>query len=84
MTLNERIATIKTREDFIAFVALLREDWQQRGDEWENPTLDRYFEAMGAWVSDMDGYYKNSGKPMPTNIDWEFIASVLMAASMYE
>jgi hypothetical protein len=84
MTLNEHIDTIKTREDFIAFVAQLRADWEERKDEWENPTLDLYLHALGAWVGDMDGYYKNTGKPAPKEIDWQFIASVLMAASIYE
>ncbi|MGW3242776.1 DUF7660 family protein [Streptomyces sp. NPDC001070] len=33
---------IPDREAFITFLRELHDDFIQRGDEWENPTLDRF------------------------------------------
>jgi hypothetical protein len=43
-----------TRDDLVRTIAELLADSQQNRDrdEWENPTLDRFLEAMGAWVDD--------------------------------
>ena len=35
-------------------------------------------------TADMDGYYKNLGKQMPEDINWDFIATLLYAGSVYE
>ncbi|MGH7970069.1 MAG: DUF7660 family protein, partial [Limisphaerales bacterium] len=43
-----------------------------------------FLEALGAWVQDMDGYYRNQGKPVPEQLDWKTFSDILMAAKMYE
>ncbi|EFU1360097.1 hypothetical protein HUO97_004475, partial [Salmonella enterica] len=52
--------------------------------EWENKDLPSYFESMASWVEDMDGYYLNQKLPAPENVNWTFIADILMAARVYE
>jgi hypothetical protein len=75
---------IRTREDLAAFVRDLHHDFLRQGDEWENPTLDRFLEALAAWIADSDGRYRNFGKELPPHGDWTFFARALAAAVVYE
>ena len=68
---------INSKEDFLRFMRLFREDTQ-------DSSLEGYFEALSAWTADMEGYYANAGKPIPDNINWDFIATLLYAGSIYE
>jgi len=73
-----------SRAAFVDFIQLLRDDWKNNPESWENHALDRYLDAIAAWVSDMEGYYLNRGEPMPTNIDWRTFGQILLAAKYYE
>lgn len=84
MTLAEHNNSIRSREDFVGFVKALSKDLRDNPASWENANLERYLEALGAWVEDMDGYYTNQGKPVPQQPDWKVAADMLMAAKMYE
>lgn len=84
MTLAEHINSIRSRQDFVTFVKVLKQDLQENPETWENNNLERYLEALGAWVEDMDGYYINQGKPVPQQPDWKVAGEMLMAAKMYE
>ena len=75
---------IVTKEDFIKLVEFLSANAKSNLDEWENKDLPSYLEAMASWVEDMDGYYLNQKLPIPENINWAFIANILMAAKVYE
>jgi hypothetical protein len=82
---QELVWAIQSRQDFIAFVQALRRALQEEPDWWENPTLDRYLEALGRWTTDMDGFYHNIlGKPAPENPDWQMLGHILLAAATYE
>lgn len=75
---------IQTRDELVAFVRDLHQDYLRRGQDWENHTLDRFLEALAAWIADSDGWYRNFGKELPANGDWTFIARALSAATVYE
>lgn len=81
---SEQNKSIQSREDFIAFVRGLSKDLKENPQSWENDNLERFLEALGAWVEDMDGYYRNQGKSVPQQLDWKTFADMLMAAKMYE
>jgi hypothetical protein len=68
---------LKTRADVIEAIRNLRVDLNTNPDNWENPTLDRYLEAMARWLRD----YGNKYNPSPS---WEFIGQMLHAAKIYE
>jgi hypothetical protein len=70
--------------DFIRFVESLRADLAEKPSEWENPTLDRFLEAMAAWVAASDHYFLNSKRPIPDTVSWRFLAEALAAARSYE
>ena len=84
MELHERVNKIKTRQDLSQFVGALRADLATNPDRWENPTLDRFLEAIGAWIEGMEGYYKNTGQPHTDAPTWKTFGDILMAATMYE
>ncbi|WOX26428.1 DUF7660 family protein [Streptomyces solicathayae] len=75
---------IRTRDELVAFVRELHEDYVSRGHDWENHTLDRFLEALAAWMASSDGWYWNAGKDLPADGDWTFIARALKAATRYE
>ena len=84
MNINDPTDSIQSREDFVEFVRGLSKDFHDNPADWENVTVERYLEALAAWTHDMDGYYKNSGETPPTDINWHFIAQLLLAAKIYE
>ena len=82
--LLESHSRIRSREDFAVFVRALREDLKGNPQDWENDTLDRYLEAMSAWVENMNAYFLNQGRPTPEQPDWKLLGDILMAARIYE
>ena len=50
--------SVNSKTDLVQFVARLRADLTENPDAWENPTLDRFLEAMAAWVAASDDYYR--------------------------
>lgn len=75
---------VNTKEDFIEFLEFLSSNAKNNLGEWENKDLPSYLESMASWIEDMDGYYLNQRLPIPENINWTFIADILMAARIYE
>jgi hypothetical protein len=84
MTLAEHNNSIRSREDLVGFVRALGKDLRDDPSSWENVSLERFLDAMGAWMEDMDGYYLNQGKPVPQQPDWKVMGDILMAAKIYE
>jgi hypothetical protein len=84
MNTNDPTTSIQSRDDFVDFVRDLSKDFWDSPDDWENVTVERYLEALAAWTHDMDGYYKNRGELAPIDINWKFIAQLLLAAKFYE
>jgi hypothetical protein len=84
MELLARETSVRTRTDLAAFVDALREDLLESENSRENPTLDRYLEALAAWVRDMPGYFKNQGIEEPHEPSWRLVATILHGAKTYE
>ncbi|HDW3058647.1 TPA: hypothetical protein RMI67_006642 [Bacillus cereus] len=84
MNLIEKAKKIRTQEDFTQFVMCLAEDFKHNPKDWENVSIHEYLFALASWVEDMDGYYKNQNIPLRENIDWSFLATILLAAKVYE
>lgn len=53
-------------------------------DQWENATLERYLEALAAWIQASPNWYRNFDQPMPPDGDWKLFARALSAAVVYE
>ena len=83
MELHEQVVAIQTKEDLVEFIIALSKDLGENAAEWENPTLERYLDAMASWVSAMDGYFRNNGQKTP-HPSWRLFGEILYAASLYE
>jgi hypothetical protein len=74
---------IQSRADFVAFVAELEADLKSHPNEWENPTLETFLEALGAWAH---GF--RPGAHAPASLDrpeaWSLAAMLLWAGRIYE
>lgn len=84
MELYEKIDSIVTNKDLAGFIDQLRADLLSNADDWENNDLERFLEAMAAWVNSMENAYKNTGREFPDQPSWKMIADILYAAKMYE
>jgi 8-oxo-dGTP diphosphatase len=71
---------IETREQFIAFVEVLAAEIEGGGEEWENPDLLRYLDAMASWSRD---WFDKYGEPEPPP-NWKVFGQILDAARFYE
>ena len=50
MELHLQIAEVDSREKLADFVGALRLDLKTHKNEWENPTLEQFLDAMEAWI----------------------------------
>ena len=82
--LKSRLDRIETRSDLSEFVSALQRDFEKNKEEWENPSIDCFLEAMSAWIEDMDGYYKNQGQNFSEEQPWKMFAEILLASKVYE
>jgi hypothetical protein len=81
--------TEKTLEDLLAqdsgsiaavlhTIATLREELQSgHTTDWENPTLDRYLEALHAWLEAV-------GTRVEGKLSWKLVEAMFQAAKIYE
>ncbi|ENF7814827.1 hypothetical protein ABR157_000537 [Enterobacter soli] len=76
--------TTKTDGKSIILIEILSSNDKNDLNEWVNKDLPSYFESMVSWIEDLDGYYSNQKLPVPENVNWKFIADILMAARVYE
>lgn len=85
MTMMEQdVAQIRSRSDLVRVIHALRADLQSDPDAWENPTLERFLDALAAWTEDMDGHYHARGAAVPKTPTWALIGAMLVAARGYE
>ncbi len=85
--LSEVADNVKIKEDFLEFLLLLIDDLDKNKnkDEWENPTLERYLDALYGFTSSIEGYYKNNNQEVNVSIPtWNMFARMLHAAKIYE
>lgn len=65
--------SISTREEFVRFLANLRQDLKDHPEAWSNASLDAYLNGMGVWSTDAT---LAEGEPV-----WRTIARALLAAT---
>lgn len=68
---------MKTREDAVRTLNDLLADLRRNPEGWENPTLDRFLEAMAAWLD--SGRVRMVDQP-----SWDLICELLEAGKIYE
>ena len=76
--------TVGTREDLSEFLRELAQRVSSGSIETEHGSVAGYVEAASGWVADLPGYFANRDEPMPDEPDWSLVASIFLAAMVYE
>jgi hypothetical protein len=76
---------VTDRQSFIKFLDLLRKDFLDNSESWENKTLPDFLDALSAYAECVQGYYDN----MKLNVnadkpDWSTFADIFKGAKIYE
>ena len=82
-TINE--FNVTDRQSFIKFLNLLKQDFLDNPESWENKTLPDFLEALSEYSADIQGYYDNVKQD--TNADlanWKTFADIFKGAKIYE
>lgn len=81
----DRASPVASRQDAQRVIAQMRADLAGRGSrEWENPTLDRFLEALEAVLDGLPVQLTRQGKAETAQPDWALLADILVAATGYE
>jgi hypothetical protein len=76
---------VNSREELALYVDKLCVEFQQRGNTWENATLERFLEALAACIRDHSRETIHQPEaPAGTPAQWGYLAFVLGAATVYE
>jgi hypothetical protein len=76
---------VTTREQFASFIEALRTDLLENESAWENPTLERFLEALASYVQDIPGYIKNTRSAVDPEVpSWQLFAVAFHGARIYE
>jgi hypothetical protein len=75
---------VHNRDDFVAFLDDLREDFLVNNDEWESLTLPDFLDAWSAWLGSVEQLYINLKKEGPPELSWPFLAEMLIGARITE
>ena len=82
-TLNDFKVT--DRQTFTKFLDLLRQDYLNNIESWENKTLPDFLEALSAYTEDIQGYYDNMKQNVNADRpDWQTFADIFKGATIYE
>jgi len=82
-TLNDLKVT--DRQTFIKFLDLLRKDFLDNPENWENKTLPDFLEALSAYTENVQGFYDNMNLNVNADKpDWSIFADIFKGAKMYE
>lgn len=76
---------VTDRQSFVKFINLLRQDFVDTPENWENKKLDTFLEAVSAYAEDIQGYYDNTNQKINAdNPSWQTFADIFKGASVYE
>jgi hypothetical protein len=65
---------IENKKEFDLFLKLFLKDCRENSSNWENNTLERFFDALCAYSEAKDN----------AKLSWNFFADLLLAAKVYE
>jgi hypothetical protein len=78
------LAQVATPADAAEIVQRMLDDLLAHPDEWENPTLERFLDALSASLRGLPQAYANWGEEFPAAPTWRMLVQALVTASGYE
>ena len=85
--MNNTLSNYKVtdRQTFIKFLDLLRIDFLDSPESWENKSLPDFLNALSAYTEDIQGYYDNTKQNINADKpDWQTFADIFKGATIYE
>ena len=79
-----QVTDVHTREDLVKFLEAMSRDREAGKGSWANPGLADYLSAVARWTEGMEQVYKNTGRTMPRDVDWGFVATLFHIGRIYE
>lgn len=81
MSIYEFAEKIRDKNDFVIFLKMFLDDYQNNSEKWENVELDYYLEAMSAFL---ESSTEKSLVKMDFTPSWSLFAQIMIVASIYE
>ena len=76
---------VTDRQSFVKFIDLLRQDFVDNPESWENKKLEDFLEALSSYSEDIQGYYNNTNQKVNADEpNWQTFADIFKGASIYE
>ncbi len=75
---------IASHTDLARVVNEMLSDLRRHPSDWENPTLERFLDALSASLEGLPSLYANRGESFPDQPTWKLLAEALVMASGYE
>jgi hypothetical protein len=75
---------VSSRIDAAGIVSQMLNDLRAHPTDWENPTLERFLDALAASLEVLPGVYAHRGEQFPAQPTWKLLAEALFMASGYE
>lgn len=74
MDIYKQAEIINDKADFLRFLELLKKNLAESPEEWENDTLESFFEGLS-------GYCEDTRANVPS---WRLFADLMLGAKVYE
>ncbi|MCU7728992.1 hypothetical protein ODJ79_35215 [Actinoplanes sp. KI2] len=81
---DQDLAAVRTHTDVARIVEQMLTDLRTHPHEWENPTLERFLEALAASLESLEPLHTTPNEAVPSQPTWKLLADVLVKASGYE
>lgn len=78
------LSHVSSHTDVARVAESMLTDLRNHPDEWENPTLERFLDALAASLEGLPGLYANRGERFPESPTWKILAEAVVMASGYE
>ena len=76
---------VTDRKSFTKFIDLLRQDFMDNSESWENNKLDTFVVAISSYAKDIQGYYDNTKQNINADKpNWQTFADIFKGAKIYE
>jgi len=80
--LHAVLDSLHTRDDFVRFVRLLVESFDEPGPPWENSTIPAFLDALAQATANLEKYYDSADEAAQNVVapTWEAVAGLLFSA----
>ena len=80
--LHAVLDTLHTRDDFVRFLEVLAESFNEPGPPWENATMESFLSALADAARNLETYYDvpDEAAQNVASPSWEAVAGLLFSA----